>query len=143
MDFKNDIQPNIFSSIQNFNLPPESVDEPEVTMRVRDIDFVISEKKLQALDPSELSKFLEPLNSPGSSDDLQLSDDELFDICSNRYVQQASDVNDFAKWLTDKAEDIKSKYKDKVQQKEFWDKFIANLKPSVIPTEEIPKNSKN
>lgn len=140
MDFKNDIQPNIFSSIQNFNLPPESADEPEVTLRVRDIDFVISEKKLQALDPSELSKFLEPLNSPGSADDLQLSDDELFEICSNRYVQQASDVNDFAKWLTDKAEDIKSKYKDKAQQKEFWDKFIANLKPSETPTVEKPKN---
>ena len=140
MDFKNDIQPNIFSSIQNFNLPPDSADEPEVTMRVRDIDFVISEKKLQALDPSELSKFLEPLNSPSSSDDLQLSDDELFDICSNRYVQQASDVNDFAKWLTDKAEDIKSKYKDKAQQKVFWDKFIANLKPSETPTVEKPKN---
>lgn len=140
MDFKTDIQPNIFSSIQNFNLPPDSPDEPEVTMRVRDIDFVISEKKLQALDPSELSKFLEPLNSPGSADDLQLSDDELFDICSNRYVQQASDVNDFAKWLTDKAEDIKSKYKDKAQQKEFWDKFIANLKPSETPTVEKPKN---
>lgn len=140
MDFKNDIQPNIFSSIQNFNLPPESSDEPEVTMRVRDIDFVISEKKLQALDPSELSKFLEPLNSPGSADDLQLSDDELFDICSNRYVQQASDVNDFAKWLTDKAEDIKSKYKDKAQQKEFWEKFIANLKPFETPTVEKPKN---
>lgn len=140
MDFKNDIQPNIFSSIQNFKLPPESADEPEVTMRVRDIDFVISEKKLQALDPSELSKFLEPLNSSGSADDLHLSDDELFDICSNRYVQQASDVNDFAKWLTDKAEDIKSKYKDKAQQKEFWDKFIANLKPSETPTVEKPKN---
>jgi hypothetical protein len=140
MDFKNDIQSNIFSSIQNFTLPPDSADEPEVTMRVRDIDFVISEKKLQALDPSELSKFLEPLNSPGSADDLQLSDDELFDICSNRYVQQASDVNDFAKWLTDKAEDIKSKYKDKAQQKDFWDKFIANLKPSETPTVEKPKN---
>lgn len=140
MDFKNDIQPNIFSSIQNYNLPPECADEPEVTVRVRDIDFVISEKKLQALDPTELSKFLEPLNSPGSADDLQLSDDELFDICSNRYVQQASDVNDFAKWLTDKAEDIKSKYKDKAQQKEFWDKFIANLKPSETPTSEKPKN---
>ena len=140
MDYKNDIQDNIFTSIQTFNLSPLSTDEPEVTMRVRDIDFVISEKKLQALDPSELSKFLEPLNSPSSSDDIQLSDDELFDICSNRYVQQASDVNDFAKWLTDKAEDIKSKYKDKAQQKDFWEKFIANLKSPVTTTDVKPKD---
>lgn len=133
MDYKNDIQDNIFTSIQTYNLPPLSSDEPEVTMRVRDIDFVISEKKLQALDPSELSKFLEPLNNPSSADDIQLSDDDLFEVCSNRYVQQASDVNDFAKWLTDKAEDIKTKYKDKAQQKEFWDKFIANLKTSAAP----------
>lgn len=140
MDYKNDIQTNIFSSIQNFLLPPLSPSEPEVTMRVRDIDFIISEKKLQALDPSELSKFLEPLTSPSSSDDLQLSDDELFEVCSNRYVQQASDVNDFAKWLTDKAEDIKTKYKDKAQQKEFWDKFISNIKSSSSTTIEKPSN---
>ena len=133
MDYKNDIQDNIFTSIQTYKLAPLSSDEPEVTMRVRDIDFVISDKKLQALDPSELSKFLEPLNTPSSADDIQLSDDELFEVCSNRYVQQASDVNDFANWLTDKAEDIKTKYKDKAQQKEFWDKFISNLKTSAAP----------
>lgn len=133
MDYKNDIQDNLFTHIQYFKLPPLSPDEPEVTMRVRDIDFVISERKLEALDPSALSKFLEPLTSPSSSDDLQLSDDDLFEVCSNRYVQQASDVNDFANWLTEKAEDIKSKYKDKKEQKEFWDKFISNLKTSASP----------
>lgn len=131
MDYKNSIQDNLFTHIQVFKLPPLSVSEPEITMRVRDIDFVISERKLEALDPSALSKFLEPLSSPSSSDDLKLSDDDLFDVCSNRYVQQASDVNDFANWLTEKAEDIKSKYKDKKEQQEFWNKFISNLKSSV------------
>ena len=133
MDYKNDIQDNIFTSIQTYKLAPLSSDEPEVTMRVRDIDFVISERKLEALDPSALSKFLEPLTSSASSDDLQLSDDDLFEVCSNRYVQQASDVNDFANWLTEKAEDIKTKYKNKKDQKEFWDKFISNLKTSAAP----------
>lgn len=133
MEYKNNIQANLFTHIQTFTLPPLSASEPEVTMRVRDIDFVISEKKLEALDPSALSKFLEPLTSPASPDDLKLSDDDLFEVCSNRYVQQASDVNDFANWLTEKAEDIKAKYKDKAQQKEFWDKFIANLKTSAAP----------
>ena len=134
MDYKNNIQDNLFTHIQTFKLPPLSASEPEITMRVRDIDFVISEKKLDALDPSALSKFLEPLTSPASPDDLKLSDDDLFDVCSNRYVQQASDVNDFANWLTEKAEDIKTKYKDKKEQKEFWDKFITNLKSSAAPT---------
>jgi hypothetical protein len=133
MDYKNDIQDNIFTSIQTYKLAPLSSDEPEVTMRVRDIDFVISEKKLQALDPSELSKFLEPITNPSTSDDIQLSDDELFEICSNRYVQQASDVNDFANWLTEKADDIKSKYKNKKEQQDFWNKFISNLKSSSAP----------
>lgn len=133
MEYKNNIQANLFTHIQIFTLPPLSASEPEVTMRVRDIDFVISEKKLEALDPSALSKFLEPLTSPASPDDLKLSDDDLFEVCSNRYVQQASDVNDFANWLTEKAEDIKTKYKDKKEQKEFWDKFITNLKSSAAP----------
>lgn len=133
MEYKNNIQENLFTHIQTFTLPPLSASEPEVTMRVRDIDFVISERKLEALDPSALSKFLEPLTSPASSDDLKLSDDDLFEVCSNRYIQQASDVNDFANWLTEKAEDIKTKYKDKKEQKEFWDKFITNLKTSATP----------
>lgn len=140
MDYKNDIQDNLFTSIQVFKLPPLSKSEPEITCRVRDIDFVISERKLQALDPSELSKFLEPLTTPTSNDDLQLSDDDLFDICSNRYVQQASDVSDFAKWLTDKAEDLKTKYKDKKQQSEFWEKFISNLKSDASPVKQDNAN---
>lgn len=133
MDYKNTIQDNLFTHIQNFKLPPLSASEPEITMRVRDIDFVISERKLEALDPSALSKFLEPLTSPSSSDDLKLSDDDLFEVCSNRYVQQASDVNDFANWLTEKAEDIKTKYKNKKDQQDFWNKFIINLKSSSAP----------
>lgn len=140
MDYKNDIQNNLFTSIQVFKLPPVSSGEPEITCRVRDIDFVISERKLSALDASELSKFLEPLTSPPSNDDLQLSDDDLFDICSNRYVQQASDVNDFAKWLTDKAEDLKTKYKDKKEQKAFWEKFISNLKSDPSPVKQDNAN---
>lgn len=140
MDYKNDIQDNLFTSIQVFKLPPISQGEPEITCRVRDIDFVISERKLSALDASELSKFLEPLTSPTSNDDLQLSDDDLFEVCANRYVQQASDVNDFAKWLTDKAEDLKTKYKDKKQQKEFWEKFISNLKSDASPVKQEPSN---
>lgn len=140
MDYKNDIQDNLFTSIQVFRLPPLSKGGPEVTCRVRDIDFVISERKLQALDATELSKFLEPLTTPSSNDDLQLSDDDLFEVCSNRYVQQASDVSDFAKWLTDKAEDLKTKYKDKKQQKEFWDKFISNLKLSPSPVKQDTSN---
>lgn len=141
MEYKNNIQSNLFTHIQTFKLPPLSASEPEVTMRVRDIDFVISEKKLEALDPSALSKFLEPLTSPASSDDLKLSDDDLFEVCSNRYVQQASDVNDFANWLTEKAEDIKAKYKDKKEQQDFWNKFISNLKTSAPPAPD--KQDKN
>lgn len=140
MDYKNDIQDNLFTSIQVFRLPPLSKSEPEITCRVRDIDFVISERKLQALDASELSKFLEPLTKPSSNDDLQLSDADLFDVCSSRYVQQASDVSDFAKWLTDKAEDLKTKYKDKKQQKEFWEKFISNLKSDTSPVKQDTTN---
>lgn len=140
MDFKNDIQDNLFTSIQVFKLPPLSKTEPEITCRVRDIDFVISERKLSALDASELSKFLEPLTSPPSNDDLQLSDDDLFDICANRYVQQASDVKDFANWLTEKAEDLKAKYKDKKQQSEFWEKFISNLKSAPSPVKQDNAN---
>lgn len=141
MDYKNSIQDNLFTHIQVFKLPPLSASDPEITMRVRDIDFVISERKLEALDPSALSKFLEPLTSPASPDDLKLSDDDLFEVCSNRYIQQASDVNDFANWLIEKADDIKIKYKNKKEQQDFWNKFISNLKSTSAPASDPQDNN--
>lgn len=122
----NFFQENLFSSLQN---PVLNDGDTDVTPHYRDIHFLITKKSLDALDPSSLSKFLEPLNN-GSSNDIQLSDDDLFKVVQSRYIQQPSDVKDFAELLTHAAEDIKSKYTDYATRNEKWKTFLASLQRS-------------
>lgn len=115
---------NLFSSLQKPILNDGSVD---VTPRYRDIHFLITKKALDALDPSALTKFLEPLSKSSDDNSIQLSDDELFQIVQSRYVQQPSDVQLFASYLEDAAKDIKSKYTDYETRKKNWDNFVTSL----------------
>lgn len=118
-------QPNLFSDLQTPKIVGVNGDE---TPRFRDIEFLLTEKKLQNLDPSALKEYLEPLTSPSSSDDISLSDDDLFKMCNSRYIQQPSDVSDFAKFLTDKAEEIKTEHKKVSDRKKAWDDYVNEMK---------------
>lgn len=117
---------NLFTSIQN---PIVNDGDVDFTPHYRDIHFLITQKELESLDASSLSKFLEPLTKAPSSD-LQLSDDDLFKVVQSRYVQQPSDVKDFANFLTHAAEDIKTKYTDYATRNEKWKTFLTSLQRS-------------
>lgn len=125
MDAFNSIQPGLFSSLQNQTLTCHKRIE---SVRVRDIDFVISQRKLDKLDPSQLSKFLEPLSSSSSSENYSLSDEQLFEYCKSRYVQQPSDVADYAQYLLNKAEEIKSQDASNEERKKQWASFLSRFK---------------
>lgn len=114
---------NLFTSIQN---PIVNDGDVDVTHHFRDIHYLITQKELEALDASSLSKFLEPLNK-SPTNDLQLSDDDLFKVIQSRYVQQPSDVKDFADFLTKTADDIRAKYSDYAARQKKWSSFISSL----------------
>lgn len=114
---------NLFTSIQN---PVVNDGDVDVTHHFRDIHFLITQKELDALDASSLSKFLEPLNK-APADDLHLSDDDLFKVVQSRYVQQPSDVKEFADFLIRTADDIKQKYSDYELRQKNWSNFISSL----------------
>ena len=113
--------------------------ECEITPRYRDIHFLINQKSLEHLDPTQLSKFLAPLNSGNDSADSNfiIPDEDLFALCSSRYIQQPSDVEDYARFLTNRANDIKSHYEKNETQKKAWADFVKSLKSS-DPTHSEP-----
>lgn len=129
---------HLFVSLQSPILSSVVVDDlgkkttSEVTPRYRDIHFLINEKLLESLDPSTLSKFLAPLkDSSTSSDNLNLSDDQLTALCSSRYIQQPTDVKQFADYLLNAANEIKSNYKKSEERSRSWSDFVKSLNVSV------------
>lgn len=129
---------HLFVSLQSPILSSVVVDDlgkkttSEVTPRYRDIHFLINEKLLESLDPSTLSKFLAPLkDSSISSDNLNLSDDQLTALCSSRYIQQPTDVKQFADYLLNAANEIKSNYKKSEERSRAWSDFVKSLNVSV------------
>lgn len=129
---------HLFASLQTPILSSVVVDDlgkkttSEITPRYRDIHFLINEKLLESLDPSSLSKFLAPLkDSSTSSDNLNLSDDQLTALCSSRYIQQPTDVKQFADYLLNAANEIKSNYKKSEERSRAWSDFVKSLNVSV------------
>lgn len=129
---------HLFASLQSPILSSVVVDDlgkkttSEITPRYRDIHFLINEKLLESLDPSTLSKFLAPLkDSSSSSDNLNLSDDQLTALCSSRYIQQPTDVKQFADYLLNAANEIKSNYKKTAERSRAWSDFVKSLNVSV------------
>lgn len=129
---------HLFASLQSPILSSVVVDDlgkkttSEITPRYRDIHFLINEKLLESLDPSTLSKFLAPLkDSSSSSDNLNLSDDQLTALCSSRYIQQPTDVKQFADYLLNAANEIKSNYKKSEERSRAWSDFVKSLNVSV------------
>lgn len=118
-------QANLFTDLQTPLVVGVNGDE---TPRYRDVEFLLNEKRLQNLDPTSLKKYLEPLTTPSASDAPLLSDDDLFQLCNSRYIQQPSDVSDFAKFLTDKADEIKSEHKHIADRKKAWDDYVNDMK---------------
>lgn len=129
---------HLFASLQSPILLSVVVDDlgkkttSEITPRYRDIHFLINEKLLESLDPSTLSKFLAPLkDSSTPSDNLNLSDDQLTALCSSRYIQQPTDVKQFADYLLNAANEIKSNYKKSEERSRAWSDFVKSLNVSV------------
>ena len=129
---------HLFASLQSPILSSVVVDDlgkkttSEITPRYRDIHFLINEKLLESLDPSTLSKFLAPLkDSSTSSDNLNLSDEQLTALCSSRYIQQPTDVKQFADYLLNAANEIKSNFIKSEERSRAWSDFVKSLNVSV------------
>ena len=130
--------PNLFTDLQSPVLATANGTE---TPRFRDTHFLLNEKSLEHLDPSALKKYLEPLSAPSDSSSPQLSDDELFEMCQSRYIQQPSDVQQFANYLKDTADNIKQSHKDKEARAKAWEDFKSEMKQLKSTEKSIATNT--
>lgn len=130
----NFFQASLFGDIQT---PKLNNGREDITPRYRDVHFLITQRSLEALDPSALSKYLEPLTHASSSD-LSLTDDQLSQVVQSRYIQQPSDVQAFAKYLTDTANDIKSRFTDYETKQKKWSSFLTNFQRSQLASTAAP-----
>lgn len=136
------LQSPILSSVVVDDLGKKSISE--ITPRYRDIHFLINEKLLESLDPSSLSKFLAPLKEPSSSqDNLNLTDDQLTALCSSRYIQQPTDVKQYADYLLNAANEIKTNYAKSEERSRAWSEFVKSLNVSVNTGEVTPIKEPN
>lgn len=132
-------QSNMFSDLQNVTLVSSYDSQEQVTIRSRDIHFVLNDKALEALDPQSLRKFLEPLNndSVSESEKLNLSDADLFDFCQSRYIQQPSDVQDYANYLKTHYDEIKTKIEKDKAYKDDLKRFVDSLRSGSEPSNKV------
>lgn len=98
-------QPSVFTALQ---FDEVTLNKSKVTLRHRDIHFIIADKALSDVDPNKVKEFINPLNSAPSNLDANFDDEQLAAFCQSRYIQEPSDIDNYLsslKQFTDKLSD--------------------------------------
>lgn len=109
-------QPCIFTALQYDRV---TLNKSKVLLRHRDIHFLLADKALNDIDPTQVKQFIEPLSLPPVNLDAQFDDDQLAAFCKSRYIQQPSDIdnyvnalNNFSNQLSDYAKNFRRRRED-------------------------------
>ena len=124
-------QPSVFTALQYDKV---TLNKSKVTLRHRDIHFILADKVLSDVDPNQVKEFINPLNSAPSNLDANFDDEQLSAFCQSRYIQEPSDIDNYVtslKHFTDNLSD-----------------YAKNLRrsgeraSSSVPPVEVPGDSK-
>lgn len=89
-------QPSVFTALQYDEV---SLNKSKVTLRHRDIHFILADKALSDVDPNQVKEFINPLNSAPSNLDANFDDEQLAAFCQSRYIQEPSDIDNYVSSL--------------------------------------------
>lgn len=89
-------QPSVFTALQYDKV---TLNKSKVTLRHRDIHFILADKALSDVDPNQVKEFIDPLNSAPSNLDANFDDDQLAAFCQSRYIQEPSDIDNYVSSL--------------------------------------------
>lgn len=89
-------QPSVFTALQYDKV---TLNKSKVTLRHRDIHFILADKALSDVDPNQVKEFINPLNSAPSNLDANFDDDQLAAFCQSRYIQEPSDIDNYVSSL--------------------------------------------
>lgn len=124
-------QPSVFTALQYDTV---TLNKSKVTLRHRDIHFILSDKALSDVDSNQVKEFINPLNSAPSNLDSNFDDEQLSAFCQSRYIQEPSDIDNYVSSLKDFTDKL-SKYAKTLRRSS------KHSSPSVSPTE-VPGDSK-
>lgn len=89
-------QPSVFTALQYDKV---TLNKSKVTLRHRDIHFILADKALSDVDPNQVKEFINPLNSAPSNLDANFDDEQLAAFCQSRYIQEPSDIDNYVSSL--------------------------------------------
>lgn len=85
-------QPSVFTALQYDDV---NLNKSKVTLRHRDIHFILADKALSDVDPNQVKEFINPLNSAPENLDANFDDEQLSAFCQSRYIQEPSDIDSY------------------------------------------------
>ena len=123
--------PSVFTALQYDDV---NLNKSKVTLRHRDIHFILADKALSDIDSNKVKEFISPLNSVPENLDANFDDDQLAAFCRSRYIQEASDIDNYVSSLKDFTDNL-SNYAKNLRR--------SSERPSAtVPPVEVPRDSK-
>lgn len=124
-------QPSVFTALQYDMV---TLNKSKVTLRHRDIHFILADKALSDIDPNKVKEFISPLNIAPENLDANFDDEQLSAFCRSRYIQEPSDIDNYVSSLKNFTDNLSS--------------YAKNLRRSgerptpSLPPVEVPGDSK-
>lgn len=110
-----------------------------------DIDYLLGTKSIEHLDPTLVRELFAAHDSSSPSSESPVSDDDLFNFCKSRFIQEPADVSRWCDHLKNVAERLRQDTKDKIdeivdyvnQQREAVDANRSVVSPSESTREPV------
>lgn len=124
-------QPSVFTALQYDDV---TLNKSKVTLRHRDIHFILADKALSDVDPNQVKEFINPLNSAPENLDANFDDEQLAAFCQSRYIQEPSDIDNYVSSLKEFTDNL-SNYAKNLRRS-------SERPTSTVPPAEVSSDSK-
>ena len=133
-------QPSVFTALQYDKV---TLNKSKVTLRHRDIHFILADKALSDVDPNQVKEFIDPLNSAPSNLDANFDDEQLSAFCQSRYIQEPSDIDNYVSSLKQFTDNLSDYAKNLRRRSKCSSSTVPPASVSSDPkkTEEDPKTN--
>ena len=118
-------QPSVFTALQYDKV---TLNKSKVTLRHRDIHFILADKVLSDVDPNQVKEFIDPLNSAPSNLDANFDDEQLSAFCQSRYIQEPSDIDNYVSSLKQFTDNLSDYAKNLRRNSECAPSSVSSVK---------------
>ena len=121
--------PSVFTALQYDDV---NLNKSKVTLRHRDIHFILADKALSDIDSNKVKEFISPLNSAPENLDANFDDEQLSAFCQSRYIQEPSDIDNYVSSLKNFTDNL-SNYAKNLRRS-------SERTSSTVPSVEVPRD---